>query len=238
MRAFFTIIACLLLLTLPVRAQVTVNPGALDALGPKPAAPAAPAAKPAPKPAAKPATPAPATPAAPALPALAPAPPPNVALPPPIAVPTRPAPPPQPAPISADAASRTERLNAGLRVIFGTGRSDITPDTDAAIRALVKGGPGTAPAAPNAAFTVTSFAAGDAQDPSTPRRLSLSRALAVRSVLMGQGIASTRIYVRALGPSSPGYGDGPSDRADIVVGPNPVPPPPATSASPPPAAPK
>jgi len=46
------------------------------------------------------------------------------------------------------------------------------------------------------------------------RRLSLARAEAVRSRLIEKGIRSTRINLRALGDAS---GDGPSDRADVVI---------------------
>ena len=60
---------------------------------------------------------------------------------------------------------------------------------------------------------VVATAAGSADDPSTPRRLSLSRALAVRAVLINEGIPSTRIYPRALGPN---IGDGPPDRVDVI----------------------
>ncbi len=110
-------------------------------------------------------------------------------------------------------------IPGGLRVGFGPGRADLNPVTEARIRDLVRGGPGIEPAAANASFTVTSFAAGTPEDPSTARRLSLSRATAVRSVLISQGIASIRIYVRALGPGQPGFTDGPPDRADVIVGP-------------------
>ncbi|MFQ5466889.1 MAG: OmpA family protein, partial [Kiloniellaceae bacterium] len=48
---------------------------------------------------------------------------------------------------------------------------------------------------------------------SRARRLSLSRALAVRAFLIDKGIRSTRMDVRALGGKS---GDGPADRVDIV----------------------
>ena len=48
-------------------------------------------------------------------------------------------------------------------------------------------------------FNVVAYAAGTPDDPSTARRLSLSRALAVRSALMADGVGSARIYVRALG---------------------------------------
>ena len=49
---------------------------------------------------------------------------------------------------------------------------------------------------------------------SQTRRLSLSRALAVRSHLMNKGIQSTRIDVRALGNK---YKGGTPDRVDVIV---------------------
>lgn len=60
---------------------------------------------------------------------------------------------------------------------------------------------------------VMAYASGS-DDASKARRLSLSRALAVRSYLIEQGIGSTRIDVRALGNASEG---GPSDRVDLMV---------------------
>ncbi|MBV9756580.1 MAG: hypothetical protein JO047_05955, partial [Alphaproteobacteria bacterium] len=51
-------------------------------------------------------------------------------------------------------------------------------------------------------------------DPSTPRRLSLSRALTARQVLLDRGMGSTHIYVRALGANA---GDGPPDRVDVTL---------------------
>lgn len=56
--------------------------------------------------------------------------------------------------------------------------------------------------------------AGSSEDASKARRLSLSRALAVRSYLIEQGIGSTRIDVRALGNNADG---GPADRVDLAV---------------------
>jgi outer membrane protein OmpA-like peptidoglycan-associated protein len=58
------------------------------------------------------------------------------------------------------------------------------------------------------------FAGGTADRPSTARRLSLSRALSVRSHLIEKGLRSTRIDVRALGV--PGDG-GPNDRVDVIL---------------------
>ncbi|MBI1777249.1 MAG: OmpA family protein [Proteobacteria bacterium] len=59
------------------------------------------------------------------------------------------------------------------------------------------------------------FASGTPETASQARRLSLSRALAVRSYLIEQGVRSTRIDVRALG-SRTAEGSSP-DRVDLVV---------------------
>lgn len=58
------------------------------------------------------------------------------------------------------------------------------------------------------------YAADDGKSSSQARRLSLSRALAVRSHLIAQGIKSTRIDVRALGGKNDG---GPADRVDVII---------------------
>jgi outer membrane protein OmpA-like peptidoglycan-associated protein len=127
-----------------------------------------------------------------------------------------------PATINADAPGAATPVPGGLRVTFGTGRADLNPTTEAAIRALVRGGANVTAASDTASFTITTFAPGTPEDPSTPRRLSLSRALTVRSVLISQGVASVRIYVRAFGPASLGFADGPPDRADIAIATNAV----------------
>ena len=61
---------------------------------------------------------------------------------------------------------------------------------------------------------VKAYASGNAEAASKARRISLSRALAVRSYLIEQGIGSTRIDVRALGNNAEG---GPGDRVDLVL---------------------
>jgi outer membrane protein OmpA-like peptidoglycan-associated protein len=66
---------------------------------------------------------------------------------------------------------------------------------------------------PSLRVQVMAYARGS-DDASKARRLSLSRALAVRSYLIDQGIGSTRIDVRALGNAAEG---GPSDRVDLMV---------------------
>jgi len=216
-------------------AQATVDPRALQPLQPRAAE--TPSARPAPAtdrkpPARTPAKPAPVKPVAkpvvkpvpkPAL-VVPPAPPVTPAVPPPIAVPVRPVPPPSPVPVVENAPGTVAAIPGGQRITFGATGSDLNPATEAAIRATAH----TAPAGPNASFTVSAFAAGTPEDASTARRLSLSRALAVRGVLIAEGIPSVRIYVKALGTTTPAFADGPPDRVDIVVAaPEPAPPAPA-----------
>lgn len=214
-------------------AQVTTDPRALDQLQPSGQT------KPTPKPAAKPTPPhrtvrpkttasttarrsatqppaAPLQPPTPPQPLVPLAPPPLPVIPAPVAVPVRPAPPPAPPTIVADAPGAATPIQDGLRLTFGADSSDLNAATDAALRALVHDAtskPGT-----ETTYSVTAYAAGTPEDPSTPRRLSLSRALAVRSVLINAGVASVRIYVKALGAASPTIADGPPDRTDIVLG--------------------
>jgi outer membrane protein OmpA-like peptidoglycan-associated protein len=95
-------------------------------------------------------------------------------------------------------------------VTFGTGQADLSPASAAAIKDVVE----SAPAGDGTTFNVVAYAAGTPEDPSTARRLSLSRALAIRSALMADGIASSRIYVRALGAAT---GAEDPDRADLAV---------------------
>jgi outer membrane protein OmpA-like peptidoglycan-associated protein len=123
--------------------------------------------------------------------------PPTVALapPPPPAAPATPEAPPPPPPIVEGAASAASPTGTGLRVTFGAGQADLSPDSAGSIKALVQG----TPQAETTSFNVVAFAAGPAEDPSAARRLSLSRALAIRSALIADGVSSTRIYVRALG---------------------------------------
>jgi outer membrane protein OmpA-like peptidoglycan-associated protein len=244
MRQFSFLLTALLGAAAPAFAQVTVDLHALDAVpGSRPAtqapsaahrtAPRAPAKRtavakptqpqitsapaqpsvPAHAPAAEAAASAPSTaPAISAPPATLPnAPPPTIALapiaPPPPAA--QPAPPPAP-PISDAATSAAATTGAGLRVTFGSGQSDLSPASATAIKNLVQ----TASPGDSTSFNVVAYAAGTPEDPSTARRLSLARALAVRSALMADGVGSARIYVRALGATA---GDATPDRVDLAV---------------------
>jgi outer membrane protein OmpA-like peptidoglycan-associated protein len=118
--------------------------------------------------------------------------------------------PPPPPPVSATATTRAEPVQAGIQVLFDATTTDLSPASLAAIKAFA----GTAPNTDSVSFNVLAYAAGKTDDPSVARRLSLSRALAVRSALVAEGVASTRIYVRALGSQTEG---GPPDRVDLSL---------------------
>ena len=139
-----------------------------------------------------------APPASPLLPPAAAAPPehPNVTPPPP--------------PVVAAAAGEVIEVPGGTRITFAPESADLNPATDAALRQIGS----EAAKNPAAVVNVIAYASGAKEDPSTPRRLSLDRALAARAVLMAAGVPSTRIYLRALGTASR---DGPPDRVDLVV---------------------
>lgn len=61
---------------------------------------------------------------------------------------------------------------------------------------------------------VRAYAGGTPEAATQARRLSLDRALAVRSMLIDQGVRGTRIDIRALGNSAP---EEPRDRVDLII---------------------
>jgi outer membrane protein OmpA-like peptidoglycan-associated protein len=65
----------------------------------------------------------------------------------------------------------------------------------------------------NLRVQLLAYASGTDDEASQARRISLSRALAVRSYLIKQGVRSTRMDVRALGNN---VKDSPQDRVDII----------------------
>jgi outer membrane protein OmpA-like peptidoglycan-associated protein len=118
--------------------------------------------------------------------------------------------PPPPPPVSDTAATKAAATTSGLRLTFAPEQSDLSPESSASIKQLTA----SAPPGDDTTFNVQAYAPGKADDPSTARRVSLSRAMAVRSALVADGVPSARIFVRALGEQ---YGDGPPDRVDIAV---------------------
>lgn len=214
MRTFpcFPIVATLTLLCAvavkPAMAQVTTNQGALDALSSgQPAKHAA--ARHASKPSQLKARATPkATPHAtrktnarpvaghpPAATIPAGPPPPPVFKAPVINVPLHPPPPPPPVPVVQNAIGTATAIDNGTRITFGDGSADLNPGTIQAVQAFA----GRLKADPESRADLDAYGAGTADDPSTPRRMALSRGLAARAVLINEGIPSTRIYVRVIG---------------------------------------
>ena len=178
-----------------------------------------PAATSTPAPAATPVKSAPAHETVPGVPA---APPPPVVLPPPF-VPVQLHPPVPPADVTAvaDAASHTESLpDGGLRVMFASGSDALNADSLKALQAY-----GTELSHhPEERVVLIAHATLPGDDVSMPRRIALARALAVRSIFIHAGVATTRLYPRALG--RPDAGDSaPADRLDVLIETNPVDPP-------------
>jgi outer membrane protein OmpA-like peptidoglycan-associated protein len=230
MRALPIIFAVFLTAATPGFAQVTVDLHALQALPEHPAAsrplrpypPATVNKSPAattPSVATSDATPTTAIPVPPPAPGPAPAPQPampetvpQTAAINPIAPPEPPAgsPPPPPPPVSDKAATTAAPTTAGLRLSFAPNETDLSPASADSVKQFTA----SAPPGDDTTFEVQAYAPGKPDDPSTARRVSLSRAMAVRSALVADGVPSARIFVRALGEQ---YGDGPPDRVDIAV---------------------
>ncbi len=189
-----------------------------------PAAPSAPSAPVVPQSASAPPVPVP-PPAAPTTAARAPTqitpppPPPAIAPPavppaaPPAAPAARPAPeaPAQTAALTPSATPRG-KLAAGqqFRLMFGAGTASVENAAGTQLDAIAK----ALKDDEALRLQLLAYSGGGAQTPSQARRMSLSRALAVRSRLIKEGVRSTRIDVRALGNKSEG---GPPDRVDVIV---------------------
>ncbi|MBV8520695.1 MAG: OmpA family protein [Acetobacteraceae bacterium] len=97
-----------------------------------------------------------------------------------------------------------------MRIAFAPNRVDLSPESEQALKDLAN----SRPKGDGVSFDVRGYAAGTVGDPSMARRLSLSRSLAVRNVLIAEGINSAQIYVRALGSNLTGE---PADRVDVTL---------------------
>jgi len=186
--------------TAPAVPKVAAVPKAPVAPPPRPAPPAPPVAAP---PVAAPATPPPTA-------ATTPSPPP--AINPPRPAVKAPPPPPQQSAALTSRPAPTGALKPGqqFRLGFDSGSAAISGGTETQLDGVAK----SMKQDGNLRLQLLAYAGGGAQTPSQARRLSLSRALAVRSKLIEKGIRSTRIDVRALGNKSEG---GPPDRVDIII---------------------
>jgi len=179
------------------------------------------------KPASKPATGAKATPAPvpPAKPkpkvsvGKAPPPPPSIsaAPPPPPSLPKA-APPNPPAAAATSAPKPVQQASRPpestgpqtVNVLFATGASALSAATQKNLESIA----GQLKANESVRLQLLAYAGEPNMSPSKARRLSLSRALAVRSYLIKQGVRSTRIDVRALGNKVP---SGQPSRVDLKV---------------------
>lgn len=93
---------------------------------------------------------------------------------------------------------------------FAAEEAELRPEAMAALDAVAIAMAADA----NARVQLVAFAGTSSSGGSAARRLSLSRALAVRAFLIERGVRSTRIDVRALGAKSDG---GPLERVDVVA---------------------
>ena len=140
----------------------------------------------------------------------APAPPPE---PEPVAAP-EPPPAPEPAPVVAalPAAVPVGGMAPGeeMRLLFDGDSAELAGDASTQLSDLAA----QLTADEGLRVQVKAYASGSGGSASTARRISLSRALAVRAHLIGEGVRSMRIDVRALGNKSE---DGPAERVDVVL---------------------
>lgn len=219
--------------------RVKLSKPGMKKAAPKPAMAKAPAPAPKPKVAAaptpKPAMPTPSAPkklaekkpAVPSATTSASAPP-----PPPPATVSASAPPPPPMPTAsataeAPAAPKAPTVSAAPAPTEQASTSTAAPSDDGAIKVIFNGGDTKLSADGQAAIDkvlgeleksdgvrvqLMAYAVGDDLTASQARRISLSRALSVRSYLIEKGVRSSRIDVRALGDK--GEGD-PKNRVDV-----------------------
>lgn len=119
---------------------------------------------------------------------------------------------PPPAPLVSDKSGTTvTQGQTSVTLVFTPDQADLSPDSVTKLQALAA--KMTDPQ--TTTYDVQSFASNPNNDPSTARRLSLSRGMSVRSVLITAGVASPQIFVRALGDKAP-IGT-PQDRVDVTM---------------------
>ena len=115
--------------------------------------------------------------------------------------------PPKPEPVAAPA------MVAGPARMVRFAKSDIELSDDA--RATLDQVAASLAANAKLRLELVAHAAGDPDDPVAARRVALQRAIATREYLIGHGVDSVRMDVKALGDKD--AGDGPLDRVDLVL---------------------
>ena len=101
-------------------------------------------------------------------------------------------------------------LTDPITIIFNDGEKDLRADETEKLAAFAN----ELATNDSTRLQLRSYASDVNESASAARRLSLARALAVRSFLIEAGVNSTRIDVRALGSKNE---RGPADRVDLVV---------------------
>ena len=96
---------------------------------------------------------------------------------------------------------------------FAAGASEPAQSALGAIKFLA-GDLNTAMTGPGSRIQILAYGGEKGDKGSDARRLSLKRALAIRQVLIDDGVASERIDVRAMGGADDG---GPTDRVDVYI---------------------
>lgn len=187
----------------PVAASIAPAPREEAPKAPSVPVPSAPAQS-----AAAPSVPAP---PAPAVTPVAPPAPPTAQPAPSQPIATPPSPPTQSAALTEGTTSGSAAASAGdVRLSFAEGSAELSDEAKQSLLDLAK----SLAQDTSSRVQLLAYAADGGEGTSRARRLSLSRALAVRAFLIDQGVRSTRMDVRALGSNA---GDGPADRVDILA---------------------
>lgn len=105
---------------------------------------------------------------------------------------------------------KTIKPGYALQVAFGATASKLPPEAKKGLKDLAE----KLKDKKNLRLQLLAYAGGKALSPSKARRMSLSRALSVRSFLIENGIRSTRIDVRALGSKT---SEKPLNRVDVNI---------------------
>jgi outer membrane protein OmpA-like peptidoglycan-associated protein len=98
-------------------------------------------------------------------------------------------------------------------ILFAAGAADPAQSALGAIKFLA-GDLNASMSGPGSRIQILAYGGDRGDKGSDARRLSLKRALAIRQVLIDDGVASERIDVRAMGGAEDG---GPADRVDVYV---------------------
>jgi outer membrane protein OmpA-like peptidoglycan-associated protein len=98
-------------------------------------------------------------------------------------------------------------------ILFAAGAADPAQSALGAIKFLA-GDLNVSMSGPGSRIQILAYGGDRGDKGSDARRLSLKRALAIRQVLIDDGVASERIDVRAMGGADDG---GPADRVDVYI---------------------